>query len=42
VVLRLREGGTTSIPVDAVAADRDELVRSIREHLKRGEGLRPF
>jgi hypothetical protein len=42
VVLRLREGGTTSIPVDAVAADRDELVRSIREHLKRGEGLRPL
>ena len=40
VVLRLRDGRTTSIPVDAVDADRERLVSEIREHLTRGEGLR--
>ena len=40
VVLRLRDGRTTSIPVDAVAADRERFVAEIREHLTRGEGLR--
>jgi hypothetical protein len=42
VVLRLRAGGTTSIPVTAVAADRDALVTEIRRHLSEGEGLRPL
>lgn len=42
VVLRLRDGRTTSIPVAAVAADRDEFAVRIREHLTRGEGLRPL
>ena len=42
VVLRLRDGGTTSIPVDAVAGDRDWFVAEIRGHLSRGEGLRPL
>jgi len=40
VVLRLRDGRTTSIPVAAVAAERGRLVAEIREHLTRGEGLR--
>lgn len=42
VVLRLRDGRTTSIPVDAVAGERDRFVSEIREHLSRGEGLRPL
>jgi hypothetical protein len=42
VVLRLKDGRTTSIPVSAVAADRDEFVADLREHLRRGEGLRPL
>lgn len=40
VVLRLRDGRTTSIPVDAVEADRERFVAEIRAHLSRGEGLR--
>lgn len=42
VVLRLRDGRSTSIPVAAVATPREELVRVLREHLRRGEGLRPL
>jgi hypothetical protein len=42
VVLRLRDGRTTSIPVAAVAADRNALVAEVRERLRRAEGLRPF
>ena len=42
VVLRLRDGRTTSIPVAAVAAEPDRFVSEIREHLSRGEGLRPL
>ena len=40
VVLRLRNGSTTTIPVDALAVDRDQFVRDVRDHLKRGHGLR--
>lgn len=42
VVLRLDDGRTTSIPVAAVATDRDALVAEVRELLRRGEGLRPL
>ena len=42
VVLRLRDGRTTSLPVDAIDADRDRFAVEIREHLSRGEGLRPL
>ena len=42
VVLRLRDGRTTSIPVDSLAIDRERFVAEIREHLTRGEGLRPL
>lgn len=42
VVLRLRDGRTTSIPVDVVAGDRDWFVAELRTHLSRGEGLRPL
>jgi len=42
LVLRLRDGGTTTIPVDAVAGDREAFVRDLRDHLKRGKGHRPL
>lgn len=42
VVLRLKDGRTTSIPVAAMAADRNDFVREVRERLRRGEDLRPL
>lgn len=40
VVLRLRDGRSTTIPVQMLAADREAFVRDIQEHLQRGHGLR--
>ncbi|MGZ4447078.1 MAG: hypothetical protein ACXVWZ_09195 [Nocardioides sp.] len=40
VVLQLRDGRTTTIPVEALAADREEFVRDLQAHLQRGHGLR--
>jgi hypothetical protein len=40
VVLRLQDGRTTAIPVDAVAGDRTALVREIQDHLQHGHGIR--
>lgn len=42
VVLRLRDGRTTTIPVAALAVDREEFVRDLQAHLQRGQGLRPL
>lgn len=42
LVLELTDGRSTVIPVAAVAGDRDELARDVREHLQRGQGLRPL
>jgi hypothetical protein len=42
VVLRLRDGRTTTIPVEVIATDREELVRDLQRHLRRGQGLRPL
>jgi hypothetical protein len=42
VVLNLRDGRSTTIPVDAVAADREAFVRDLKAHLQRGHGLRPL
>ncbi|MFC4785723.1 hypothetical protein ACT8ZV_14685 [Nocardioides sp. MAHUQ-72] len=42
LVLRLRGGRSTTIPVAAVAADREELARDVRDHVQRGQGLRPL
>jgi hypothetical protein len=42
VVLKLGDGRTTTIPVTALAADREEFVRDLQEHLQRGQGLRPL
>lgn len=42
VVLRLRDGRTTTIPVEMLAVDRESFVRDIQEHLQRGHGLRKW
>lgn len=35
LVLRLRDGRSTTIPVQLVAADKDDFARDVREHLRR-------
>ena len=40
VVLRLRDGRTTTIPVRMLEGDADDFVRDLREHLDRGHGYR--
>jgi hypothetical protein len=40
VVLRLRDGRTTTIPVQMLAVDREAFVRDVQDHLQRGHGLR--
>ena len=42
VVLRLRDGRTTTIPVEVLATDREEFARDLRRHLRDGQGLRPL
>lgn len=42
VVLRLRDGRTTTIPVEMLAVDRETFVRDIQQHLQRGHGLTKF
>lgn len=42
VVLRLRDGRTTTIPVQMLAVDREAFVRDVQEHLQRGHGLRKW
>lgn len=42
VVLRLRDGGSTTVPVELLAADREEFVRDLQRHLQHGQGLRPL
>ncbi|HET8961930.1 hypothetical protein [Nocardioides sp.] len=38
LVLRLRDGRTTTIPVQVLAADRDEFARDVQAHLERSVG----
>ncbi len=40
VVLRLRAGGTTTIPVGVLAVDREDFVRELQQLLQRGHRLR--
>lgn len=42
VVLKLTDGRATTIPVTILAVDREEFVRDLQAHLKRGQGLRPL
>lgn len=42
VVLRLRDGRTTTIPVDVLAGSSEEFVRDLQQHLNRGHGYRPL
>lgn len=42
VVLTLHDGRTTTIPAAAVAGDPDAFARDLRDHLQRGQGLRPL
>jgi hypothetical protein len=42
VVLRLRDGRTTTIPVEVLATDREAFVRDVQQHLQRSRGLRKF
>lgn len=40
VVLRLRDGGSTTVPLRMLEADPDSFVRDLHEHLDRGHGYR--
>jgi hypothetical protein len=40
VVIRLRDGGTTTVPLTAVDASPEVFLRDLREHLDRGHGYR--
>jgi hypothetical protein len=40
VLLRLRDGRTTTVPVDVLAGSSDAFVRDLQQHLNRGHGYR--
>ncbi|WP_299058246.1 hypothetical protein [uncultured Nocardioides sp.] len=42
VVVRLRDGRSSTIPVTLLTVDREQFVRELQEHLRRGQGLRPL
>lgn len=42
VVLRRRDGQTTTIPVGIIAGAPDDFVRDLQQHLNRGHGYRPI
>lgn len=42
VVLRRRDGRTTTIPVGILAGSPDDFVRDLQQHLDRGHGYRPI
>lgn len=39
IVLRLKDGRTTTIPVTVLALDREQFVRELQHHLQRGHRL---
>jgi hypothetical protein len=41
VVLRLRDGRTTTVPAGVLDADPDAFARDLQQHLNRGHGYRP-
>jgi hypothetical protein len=42
LVISLRDGRATTIPVQVLAADREQLVRDLQTRLDAGHGLRPL
>ena len=42
VRLRLRDGRTTTIPVDVLQGSADAFVRDLQQHLDEGRGYRPL
>jgi hypothetical protein len=40
VVLRLKDGGTTTIPVSVLAVEREQFIRELQGHLQRGHRLK--
>jgi hypothetical protein len=42
VVLRLKDGRTSTVPVDVLAGHADDFVRDLQQHLTRGHGYRPL
>lgn len=42
VVIRLTDDRSTTIPVQALAVDREEFVRDLQRYLQDGQGLRPL
>ena len=42
VVIRLRDGRSTTIPMSALQADPDAFARDLQVHLRQGSGLRPL
>ena len=40
VVLRLKDGGTTTIPVSVLEVEKDQFVRELQQHLQRGHRLK--
>ena len=42
VVLRLRDGRETTIPVGVLGTDREQFVRDLRRRLDEGRGMRPM
>jgi hypothetical protein len=42
VVLQLRDGRTTTVPVSALATSSEAFVADLRDHLNRGHGYRPL
>lgn len=40
VILRLRDGRTTTVPVELLAGDREVFVKDLQGHLDRGHGYR--
>lgn len=42
LVLKLKDGRTTTIPVTILAIDREQFVREMQRHLGAGQGIRPL
>jgi hypothetical protein len=42
VVLRLRDGGSSTVPVDLIEGDREEFVGELQRRLDAGHGYRPL